>query len=59
VLELNEQAHAHMPGTVEVAVVPHASHLFEEVGALERVASLAADWFRRWLQRNDEATHAV
>jgi predicted phosphoribosyltransferase/dienelactone hydrolase len=52
VLALNEQAHARMPGRVEVAVIPHASHLFEEAGALERVASLASDWFRRWLRRD-------
>jgi hypothetical protein len=30
-------------------VVPGASHLFEEPGALEEVARRSADWFRRWL----------
>jgi len=55
VLELNEQARACMPGQVEIAVVPRATHLFEETGALERVASLAGDWFRRWLRRVDDA----
>ena len=53
VLELNEQARACMPGHVEIAVVPRATHLFEEAGALERVASLAGDWLRRWLCRDD------
>jgi putative phosphoribosyl transferase len=33
----------------ELAVVPGATHLFEEPGALERVAELATDWFVRHL----------
>jgi len=33
----------------ELAVVPGATHLFEEPGALEVVSKLAADWFSRWL----------
>jgi hypothetical protein len=32
-------------------VVAHATHLFEEPGALERVADLATAWFRRYLKR--------
>jgi hypothetical protein len=32
-------------------VIPGAGHLFEEPGALERVAELAADWFLRHLRR--------
>ncbi|HSN00840.1 MAG TPA: alpha/beta fold hydrolase [Rudaea sp.] len=59
VLELNEQARAHMPGQVEIAVVPRATHLFEEAGALERVASLAGDWFRRWLRRDDDVGNEI
>ena len=35
----------------ELAVVPGASHLFEEPGALDQVADLAARWFRRHLPR--------
>jgi hypothetical protein len=35
----------------ELAIVPGATHLFEEPGTLEIVADLAADWFRRWLGR--------
>jgi putative phosphoribosyl transferase len=34
-----------MAGAVELAVVPGATHLFEEPGALDAVADLAADWF--------------
>lgn len=47
VLELNEQAARLLRCEREVAIVPGATHLFEEPGALERVAELAADWFAR------------
>jgi putative phosphoribosyl transferase len=47
VLELNEQAARLLRCEHEVAVVPGATHLFEEPGALERVAELAADWLSR------------
>jgi putative phosphoribosyl transferase len=33
-----------IPGTCEIVVVPRATHLFEEPGALEEVAMLARDW---------------
>ena len=45
VIGLNEQAKAQMCCDVKVEIVPGATHLFEESGALERVAQLAADWF--------------
>jgi dienelactone hydrolase len=48
VLRLNEQA-ARLLSQSELAVVPGATHLFEERGALERVTELAAGWFRRHL----------
>lgn len=48
VLELNEQAAKLLCCEHEVAIVPGATHLFEEPGALERVAELAADWFSRY-----------
>jgi putative phosphoribosyl transferase len=38
-----------------LVVVPGASHLFEEPGALERVARLAESWFLRHLGRDDGA----
>lgn len=45
VLELNRQAAEQLSCEHELAVVPGATHLFEERGALERVAELAAKWF--------------
>jgi putative phosphoribosyl transferase len=45
VLRLNRQAQALFRVPAELAVVPGATHLFEEPGALEQVASLSADWF--------------
>jgi putative phosphoribosyl transferase len=45
VLVLNEQAKDKMTGDVTVRVVPRATHLFEEPGALAQVADLAAAWF--------------
>lgn len=45
VLELNRQAQAAIPAPCELVVVPGATHLFEEPGALEQVATLARDWF--------------
>jgi pimeloyl-ACP methyl ester carboxylesterase len=50
VLELNEQARQAMRSPRQLAVVPGATHLFEEPGALEQVAGLAADWFARYLR---------
>ncbi|MGH9182481.1 MAG: dienelactone hydrolase family protein [Acidimicrobiales bacterium] len=45
VADLNRQALAGLGAEAEMEVVPGASHLFEEPGALERVAELARDWF--------------
>jgi putative phosphoribosyl transferase len=49
VLELNRQAQRRLRCESELVVVPGASHLFEEPGALERVARLAIDWFTHHL----------
>lgn len=49
VIALNERAKQQMRAEVRLEVVAGASHLFEEPGTLERVAELAADWFRRHL----------
>ncbi len=49
VLDLNRVAMRGMRCTAELAVVPGATHLFEEMGALERVAELAGQWFVRYL----------
>jgi dienelactone hydrolase len=45
VLALNRLAQARMNCAVALDIVPGATHLFEEPGALEQVATLAADWF--------------
>ena len=47
VLELNRQAQAQLRCPNELAVVPGATHLFEEPGTLHQAAVLAADWFSR------------
>ncbi|MEV8092919.1 phosphoribosyltransferase family protein [Kitasatospora sp. NPDC085879] len=49
VLELNRQAEARLRAGTALAVVPDAGHLFEEPGALEAVAALAAEWFAEHL----------
>jgi putative phosphoribosyl transferase len=49
VIELNEEAKARMVCPTELAIVPGASHLFEETGTLEQVAELASAWFVRYL----------
>ncbi|MFJ9771333.1 phosphoribosyltransferase family protein [Kitasatospora sp. NPDC101157] len=53
VLDLNRQARARLRGRSELAVVPHASHLFEEPGTLDQAAELAGDWFLRHLPPTD------
>jgi putative phosphoribosyl transferase len=50
VLELNRQAAAAMSCEHRIAVVPGATHLFEEPGTLEAAAGLARDWFLRHLR---------
>jgi dienelactone hydrolase len=49
VIGLNEDAIAQMTADVELAIVPGATHLFEEPGALEEVSRLAGEWFDRYL----------
>ena len=50
VLELNRSAAKLLPGETSLDIVPGATHLFEEAGALEQVARLARDWFLRHLK---------
>ncbi len=45
VIELNERAFEQLPGPRRLEVVPGATHLFEEPGALEQVSVLAREWF--------------
>ena len=58
VLELNREAQRQLRCESELAVVPGATHLFEEPGALERVAQLAIDWFTKHLYEGAPAPEA-
>jgi len=49
VLDLNRRAQQQMTPGATLVVVPGATHLFEEPGALEEVARLATDWFAKSL----------
>jgi putative phosphoribosyl transferase len=49
VLALNQEALQRLPAEKKLVVIPGATHLFEEPGALEEVARLAAEWFQRYL----------
>jgi pimeloyl-ACP methyl ester carboxylesterase len=51
-LALNEPAVAQMRCEREMCIIPGATHLFEEPGALERVTHLAGRWFKRCLTAN-------
>jgi putative phosphoribosyl transferase len=51
VIELNREALARLQCEKELRIVPGATHLFEEPGALEEVARLAADWLCRHARR--------
>jgi pimeloyl-ACP methyl ester carboxylesterase len=51
VLELNRRALARLRGEKQLVVVPNATHLFEEPGALDQVARLATDWFAQHLTK--------
>lgn len=60
VLALNRAASRRMRCERQLAVVPGATHLFEEPGTLEAVVELARDWFLRHLAGNAKETdHAV
>jgi hypothetical protein len=49
VIDMNRDAMRAMEAERQLEIVPGASHLFEEPGALETVARLARDWFARHL----------
>jgi putative phosphoribosyl transferase len=53
VLALNYEAQRRLAGTKRLEVVPGATHRFDEPGALESVAALAAAWFNRFLCASD------
>ena len=49
VITLNREAYSCLTCEKTLHIVPGATHLFEEPGALEQAASVASDWFQRWL----------
>jgi putative phosphoribosyl transferase len=51
VIEMNKQALAQLRCEKRLEIVPGATHLFEEPGALEEVARLGADWFMKHLAK--------
>jgi putative phosphoribosyl transferase len=53
VLDLNRRAFEFLRTEKQLAVVPGATHLFEEPGALEQVARLATEWFSRYFDGDD------
>jgi dienelactone hydrolase len=59
VLDLNRQAVGALRCEKQLSIVPAATHLFEEPGALEEVAELAAAWFGRHLVRPEAACGGV
>jgi alpha-beta hydrolase superfamily lysophospholipase len=54
VIEMNQEAYERMRCRKELQVVPGATHLFEEPGAIERVSQAAAQWFSRHFARVHE-----
>lgn len=58
VIALNEAARRQMHAPAEIAIVPGATHLFEEPGTLELVSRLALDWCQRHLQPGRAADQA-
>jgi putative phosphoribosyl transferase len=59
VLRLNREALERIPAQKQLAVVPSATHLFEEPGALEQVARLASNWFAEHLGASPSAKMSV
>jgi pimeloyl-ACP methyl ester carboxylesterase len=54
VIKLNEEAYAHLRCEKQLRIIPGATHLFQEPGALDDVASIAAGWFKRYLGSGDQ-----
>ena len=49
VIQMNQSALQQMHTVVKMEIVPDATHLFEEPGALDKVAELAKGWFLKYL----------
>ncbi|MFB2875657.1 dienelactone hydrolase family protein [Aerosakkonemataceae cyanobacterium BLCC-F46] len=52
VIEMNQQALGQLSGEKKLEIVPGASHLFEEPGALEEIAKMARQWFDQYLAKS-------
>jgi len=50
VIDMNQEAYARLRCPKEMRIIPEATHLFEEPGALEKVAEMASGWFARWIE---------
>ena len=59
VIDLNEQARRQMTAPVEIVIIPGATHLFEERGALESVATVARDFLLSYLGHHAPAQTSV
>lgn len=60
VIPLNQQALEALAGPKELVIIPGATHLFEEPGALEQVATRARNWFDEYLnERPEDVPHAI
>ena len=59
VVELNRRAYGELRSEKELAIIPGATHLFEEPGTLQAVADRAADWFTRHLAAAQATATAV
>lgn len=51
VIGMNEDVRAHLTGPSDMVIIPGATHLFEEPGAMEQVTRHAVEWFRTYLKR--------
>lgn len=51
VIDLNVEAMHRLHSTKRLEIIPRATHLFEEPGALGQVAALARDWFTRYMPK--------
>jgi putative phosphoribosyl transferase len=59
VIQLNQTAQAQLHATNHLEIVPGATHLFEEPGALEEVARLASEWFQLHLISTDHFHRSI
>ena len=59
VIEMNRDAMAYLCAQKQLIIIPGATHLFEESGALEKVARLTSKWFNRYLKSDRRAKLAL